>query len=349
MTNNTLTVKNDAELTVAERFTNKVLAEFQGSVGSDIALTSFQRRLVQNYFIVADMSLKKAELGRLKKSAKYQDKVPVIWSNIDMEKLSQSVVSAARIGWDPTQANHVNLIPYKDNATQKYNLTFMPGYRGIELKAKKYGLDVPDAVIIELVYSTDIFKSHKKSFKNEFESFDFEITNDFDRGEIIGGFYYHLYKKDPEKNKLVVMTMKDIERRRPAKASAEFWGGEKDVWENGAKVGKETIEGWFDKMCLKTIYRAAYNDITIDSQKIDDDYMKFKQVENDFSEAEVEQTIAENANGNIVDIASNDEPEDDGNNPDELKENESDKGITDAEIVEMDKKAEAKKTKGPGF
>ena len=305
---NNLVVKNDNELTVAERFTNKVLAEFQGSVGSEIALTSFQRRLVQNYFMVADMMLKKAELGRLKKSAKYQDKVPVTWANLDMEKLSQSVVSAARIGWDPTQANHVNLIPYKDNATQKYNLTFMPGYRGIELKAKKYGLDVPDAVIVELVYSTDTFKSHKKSLKNEHESFDFEINNDFDRGDIIGGFYYHLFKVQPEKNKLVVMPMKDIERRRPAKASAEFWGGEKDVWENGAKVGKETVDGWFDKMCLKTIHRAAYSDITIDSQKIDDDYMKLKQVENEFKESEVDQTIADNANASVVDITPTELP-----------------------------------------
>ena len=303
---NALTVKNDAELTMAERFTNKVMAEFQASVGSEIAITKFQKRLAQNYFMVADMNLKKAELARLKKSAKYQDKVPVTWANVDLEKMAQSVVSAARIGWDPMQPNHVNLIPYKDNATQKYTMTLMPGYRGIELKAKKYGLDVPDHVIIELVYSTDTFKSHKKSLKNEFESFDFDITNDFDRGDIIGGFYYHLYKDSPEKNKLVVMPMKDIERRKPTYASAEFWGGEKDVWKNGVVVGKETVDGWFDKMCLKTIHRAAYNDITIDSQKIDDDYMKLKQIEAEFEEADPEQIIAENANQNVIDIKSED-------------------------------------------
>ena len=304
-----LTVKNDAELTVAERFTNKVLAEFNGSTGGDIALTSFQKRLVQNYFMVADMMLKTAEEKRLKKYGTYQDKVPVTWANIDLEKLAQSVVSAARVGWDPMQSNHINLIPFKDNATQKYNVTFMPGYRGIELKAKKYGLDVPDYVIVELVYSTDIFKSLKKNFKNPIESFEWEITNDFDRGEIIGGFYYHGFTETPEKNRLVVMPMKDIERRKPKKASAEFWGGEKDVWENKKIVGKEHIDGWFDKMCLKTIHRAAYNDITIDSQKIDDDYMQLKQLESAFSEAEVEQTIAENANQNVIYIRNEVSPE----------------------------------------
>ena len=306
-----LVVKNDAELTTAERFTNKVLAEFQSSVGSEIAITKFQRRLAQNYFMTADMVLRKAELGRSKKAAKYRDNLPVTWANIDMEKMAQSVVSAARIGWDPMQPNHVHLIPYKDNAAQKYNLTFMPGYRGIELKAKKYGLDIPDIVIIELVYSTDIFKSLKKSLKNPIESFEFEITNDFDRGEIIGGFYYHGFTENPERNKLVVMPMKDIERRRPEKAAPEFWGGEKNVWENGVVVGKEAVDGWFDKMCLKTIHRAAYNDITIDSQKIDDDYMKLKQIEAEFDAADVDidQTIAENANKNVVDITPEDVPE----------------------------------------
>lgn len=356
MTNTTLTVKNDAELTMAQRFANKVIAEFQASVGSDIALTRFQHRLAQNYCIVADMVLKKTEEKRQKKlHAKktnpklYVDLVPCTWANINMEELAPSVVAAARVGWDPMQDNHVSLIPFKQNAVAKYGITFMPGYRGRELRAVKYGLDVPDSVVVELVYSLDRFKSYKKDRNNKIEAYEFEIVNDFDRGEIIGGFYYHIFLENPEKNKLVTLSMKEIMKRKPEHAAAEFWGGEKDVWKNGAVVGKETVEGWFDKMCYKTVFIAAYKDITIDSQKIDDDYLKLKQVENDFSEAEVAQTIAENANGNIVDITPNDEPEGDHNNPDELKESESDKGITDAEIVKMDKESEPKAAKGPGF
>jgi recombination protein RecT len=218
-----------------------------------------------------------------------------------MESLSQSVVSAARIGWDPMQNNHVSLIPFKNNATGKYGLTFMPGYRGIELKAVKYGLDIPD-VVVELVYSNDKFKSFKKDRNNKVEAYEFEIVNDFDRGELVGGFYYHHYKNNPEKNKLVLFTKKDIEKRKPQYASAEFWGGEKDVWENGRKVGTKEVEGWYEKMCYKTIYRAAYNDITIDSQKIDDDYLRLKQMESEFKEAEVQQTIDENGNKTVIDI-----------------------------------------------
>ncbi|SPF51195.1 conserved hypothetical protein [Candidatus Desulfosporosinus infrequens] len=332
------------EQPMSERFMNKVLAEFKGSVG-DIALTNFQKRLAQNYFIVADSMLKKAEEKRLKKTGDYQEQLSYTWGNINMEELAQSVVAAARIGWDPTQENHVSLIPFKQGALNKYGITFMPGYRGRQLKAVKYGLDVPDDVVVELVYSTDKFKSHKKSHANKVEHYEFEITNDFERGDIVGGFYYHIYFDHPEKNKLVVMPRKDIEKRKPDKASAEFWGGEKTIWKNGKPAGKEQVEGWFDKMCFKTVFIAAYKDITIDSQKIDDDYMRLNQLEHEFKEAEVEQVIAENANkGDVVDIQG----EEVSSDREAVTEPE---GITDAEIVEMDKKAEEanNQTTGPGF
>lgn len=298
---NTAIVKQ--ELTMAERFTMKVMTIFQSTVGSDLPLTNFQKRLAQNYFIAADMALKGAEEKRRKKRQN-QDPVPVIWANVDMDELARSVVSAARVGWDPMQNNHVSLVPFKNNATGKYGLTFIPGYRGLEIRAVKYGLDVPDGVVVELVYSNDKFKSFKKDRNNSVETYEFEIVNDFDRGELKGGFYYHLYSQNPEKNKLVVFTKKDIEKRKPRYASAEFWGGEKDVWKDGKKVGTETIEGWYEKMCYKTIYRATYNDITIDSQKIDDDFLKLKQMEEEFLESRVDQEIAEKGNKEVIDITA---------------------------------------------
>lgn len=310
------------QLTASERFTNKVLAEFGSSVGA-VALTEFQKRLAQNYFISLDASLKIAEANRLKKSERYRDSVPVTWDNVNMESLARNVVAYARIGLDPAQKNHINMIPYKNNTTKKYDIGFIEGYRGIELKAKKYGLDAPDAVIVELVYSNDKFKVVKKNKDNPVENYEFEVVNAFDRGSIIGGFYYHVYKNNPEKNKLVVLTMKDIEKRKPAYASVEFWGGEKDKWEKNEetgkskKVGTEHVEGWPEKMCYKTIYRAAYNDITIDSQKIDDDYLRVKQLEQEFAEAEVEAEIAENANKEMIDITDASYTVSDAEEPDE--------------------------------
>ncbi len=46
----------------------------------------------------------------------------------------------------------------------------------------------------------------------------------------------------------------------------------------------------------------SYNDITIDSQKIDDDYLRLKQIEEEFNEAEVETEIEQNANKIVIDI-----------------------------------------------
>ncbi|QWU17350.1 recombination protein RecT [Paenibacillus sophorae] len=292
------------ELSQSQRFMTKVISEFGSSVG-EVALTNFQKRLAQNYFIALDAVLKTTEEKRLKKSEKYRDQLPVTWANVNMDKLARDVVAYARIGFDPAQPNHINLIPFKNNNTNKYDIGFVEGYRGLELKAVKYGLDVPNHVTVELVYSTDRFKPIKKDATHQYEGYEFEITNAFDRGKIVGGFYFHSYIENPEKNKLVMMTVKDIEKRKPDHASPEFWGGEKDKWENGKKVGKETVEGWYEKMCWKTVYRAAHSDITIDSQKIDDDYLRLKQMEQDFAEAEVNEEIRANANKNIIDVTPN--------------------------------------------
>lgn len=283
------------------KFMNKIIAELSSGTEEPV-LTNFQKRLAQNYFIVADAILKSAEERRQKRTGKYRDNTPVTWANVDLEKLARSVVSAAKIGWDPLQDNHVSLIPFKDNATGKYLINFMPGYRGIELRAVKYGLDAPDYVTVELVHANDTFKEYKKDRDNPSSTYQFSVDNPFDRGKIIGGFYYHGWTKEPEKNKLVVFTLSDILKRKPNYAAAEFWGGEKTVWKDGKVAGKEETDGWYVQMCWKTIYRAAYRDITIDSQKIDDDYLQLKQIEDSYAESEVEQDVAENANKEFIDV-----------------------------------------------
>lgn len=299
MSENTQVAK--AQESTSVRFMDKVVSEFGSSVG-EIALTNFQKRLAQNYFIAVDGALKMAEEKRQKKT-KNKDPLPVAWANVNMESLSRNVVAAARIGLDPAQSNHINVMPFKNNNLNKYDIVFIEGYRGIELKSTKYGLDVPDDVTVELVYSTDRFVPIKKDRNNQVESYELEIMNPFNRGEIIGGFYYHYYKERPEKNKLVIFTMKDIEKRKPAYASVEFWGGEKPIWKDGKQTGKtEKVEGWHEKMCYKTIYRAAYKDITIDSQKIDDDYLRLKEMEESYDEREIAQEITENANSEEIDV-----------------------------------------------
>lgn len=322
---------------VSTRFMNMIIKEFTGSVG-DVALTNFQKRLAQNYFIAIDGALAKAEQKRQAKRTN-KDPLPVTWVNVDMKKLAPDVVAAARVGFDPAQPNHVSMVPYKNNASGNYGVGFIPGYRGLEMKAVKYGQSVPDAVIVELVHKNDTFLPIKKDFKHPVEGYEFEVSTPFDRGEIIGGFYYHLYADQPEKNKLVIFSVADILKRKPKYASPEFWGGEKDVWKDGKKTGKkEKVDGWYEKMCWKTIYRAAYNDITIDSQKIDDDYLRLKQMEDALSDQEVAAEIAENANGEVLDVEA------------ETVENDDIPAENAEKVTENDQKATKQETlSGPGF
>lgn len=299
-------VANQNQFTASERFTQAVLREYGSNVG-EVKATEFQKKLSQNYFVKLDTILKGNERKRLAKDEKYRDPLAFTWENVNIPKLATDVVNFSAIGLDPLQPNHINLIPYKNSGTNKFDIGFIIGYVGIEIKAKKYGFDVPDSIIIELVYSTDEFKSYKKDKNNDVESYEFNIINDFERGEIIGGFYYYLYKSNPEKNKLRVMPIKEILKHKPEYASAEFWGGEKDVWtkdKNGKNVKeKQTVEGWFEAMCYKTVARAAFNGIAIDSEKIDAHLVAALQREAESnSEPDVKAEIDQNANKQKLDF-----------------------------------------------
>lgn len=287
-------------LSHSERFTLAVEKEYI-SKGGTVELTDFQKKLIQNYFIKIDSILEDSETRRMRKTEQYREAVPYDWKNINIKKLAFDVVAYSSLGLDPAQDNHIHPIPYKNNANNNYDITFIMGYNGIELKAKKYGLDVPDDIVCELVYSTDKFKQHKKDRNNDVEAYDFETTNDFDRGDIIGGFYYKVWKDNPQKNKLRVFSKKDLDKRKPKYASVEFYGGEKKSWSNGKPSGKQKVEGWAEEMHLKNIKRAAWNSIIIDSSKIDD---HLRAVLDSDAKAELllESEIEEKANKKVIDF-----------------------------------------------
>ncbi|HXS59017.1 MAG TPA: recombinase RecT [Hanamia sp.] len=303
------------EFSHSERFTQAVEREFSGGVG-EVNLTGFQRKLIQNYFIKIDSLFKESEIKRLAKDEKYREPVPYTWENINLTKLAVDVISYSGVGLDPTQDNHINPIPYKNKHTGKYDITFIVGYKGEEVKAKKYGMDIPDEVVVELVYEKDKFKAIKKDINNKVENYIFEQSEDFDRGALVGGFYYHSFFENPVKNKIKTFSKADIDKRKPDKASPEFWGGMKDKWEfdpgsgRNKIVGKEQVEGWYDEMAFKTVYKAAFKAITIDSEKIDANYLSVIEKENESRnlkiENEVNQEITTKANKN--EIGFKDEP-----------------------------------------
>ena len=295
------------ELTASERFTGMVMKEFQGNIGA-LNLNEYQKQLIRGYFIGIDNALKKAEEARLNKnswkSTKEEDKnnLPIIWQNVNMNDLAIAVVHHAKLGLDMQIPNHLNAIPYKNNKTQKYDIVFLKGYKGLEYIATQLSLYPIRNIIVELIYSNDVFEIVNK---DNITRYNFIIKNPFDRGEIIGGFGYIQYV-DESRNKIITLSKKDIDKRKPAYAAAEFWGGEKDKWENGKKVGKEKIEGWYEEMARKTIARATYNAVAIDPKKVNESYAYV--IENNDNtyenviEGQVAEEIEEKANKELIDI-----------------------------------------------
>ena len=289
----------------AERFTAIVMQQFGGNIG-EVALTEHQKRLVQGYFIAIDRALKTAEEARLAKNSSnknhdYDNPLPCTWANVNTLDLALDAVHYARMGLDMMQDNHLFPIPYRNKKTGKYDMTLMPGYNGIRYIADKYAVEQPAAVTIELVYSTDVFRPVKKGMGSKTETYEFEITEPFSRGEILGGFGY-IEHADPARNKLIIMTMQDIMKRKPEYASAEFWGGKAKKWEGGKQVERET-DGWFAEMCLKTLVREVYSakHMPRDPRKIDDSYHHMKLREAKMAELEAMAEIDENANVIVID------------------------------------------------
>lgn len=309
-TNNemTTTTQTVEQLTMSERFTNKVLQEFGGNVAGALQVTDYQRTLIQGYFIVIDRALKAAEEERVRKNAAnknhdYDNNLPISWKTVNLNDLALDLVHYARMGLDMMQENMLFPIPYKNNKRNWYDVNLMEGYNGIRYIAEKYAVEVPTAVTIEVVYSTDTFKPIKKGKDSRIENYEFKINNAFDRGEIIGGFAY-LEFTDPTKNELIIMSMKDIKKRKPKYASANFWGGVQKVWENGKQVETE-CEGWLDEMVRKTIIREAYSakHLPRDPKKVDDNYQYMKMREARYAEIEAQTEISANANAILIDTA----------------------------------------------
>ena len=280
----TITKAPEAELNMSERFMQKVMSEFGGNVAGELRINDYQRTLIQGYFVAIDRALKMAEEERLRKNGnnrdhKYDNPLPITWANVNLPELALDVVHYARLGLDMMQPATLYPIPYRNKKANRYDITLMEGYNGIRYIAENYALIRPKSVTVEVVYKNDTFHPLKKSRSNPVESYEFEITNPFDRGEIVGGFGYIEYA-DASRNELVIMTMKDVMKRKPAYASANFWGGTATEYKDGQKQTVEK-EGWLDEMVRKTIIREVYGGkhIPRDPRRIDESYQQMKQQE----------------------------------------------------------------------
>lgn len=300
------------KLSPSERFTQLVVKECKNIAPRQF--TEREKGLIRGYFVCIDQTLAKTEAERIRKNSnnsdhKYDNNLPCTWNTINLPQLAKDLAHYAYVGLDMMEDNTLFPIPYKDNKANLYTITLMEGYNGLRYQAEKYALDPFRGVTVEVVYSNDEFRPIKKSAKNPVENYEFEITNPFDRGDPIGVFGYIEYD-DPSKNKLVIFSKKDVEKRKPKYASAEFWGGQKKVRKNGQEV-YEAIEGWVPEMWEKTMKRHIYGSKNIprDPAKMDASYQYILQREAQFADIAIEAEVVENANATPITLPEPSKPE----------------------------------------
>lgn len=240
--------------TLSERFLADVEKQFTAQMGRGMEFTALERRLVQHMYISVDQALKAAEEKRTKGwtaeklATAHEDPRAFTWHHVDRAKLAIDTVHRVSLGLDALVPNHIWPIAYFNSAKGKYDIDLRIGYVGRDYVTRRFALEAPIDITYELVYSTDTFKALPRSSSREVEGYEFEITNPFDRGEIVGGFGYIVYD-DARKNRLVLVTQRDFKRASAASRS-DFWA-------------KNDVE-----MHLKTVYHRTAAKITLDPAKV---------------------------------------------------------------------------------
>jgi len=309
------------EASLSEQFTNQVVREFGRTAGDRPVLTPYRKRLAQHLFVKIDASLKDLEKKRLDKNP--QGGTPIAWPNINMQKLAMDAMHRVELGLDALIPNHISPIPYFNTRLGKYDLDLRIGYVGKDYYRRCMALDPPEDIVYELVYENDTFKPIKKSLAHPIESYDFDITNPFDRGKVVGGFAYLIYKNEA-KNKLIIVTDDDFKKSMNKAPSKDFWSA------------------YPDEMKYKTIVNRATSKLQVDPEKVNESFMAVEEEELRDRQA-VEAAIDVSANnGEILSIAS---LEADRAEETAMVEKQEDPGKEEEKAVEPVKEVK----KGPGF
>lgn len=258
---------------LSERFTNQIMSQFQAEAGSPVQFTAYERALAQHLFLKVDSCLKEFEKKR-RESGK-ENQAPFTWQNVNMRKLALDAVHRIQLGLDALIPAHIYPIPYFNGKEKLYDIDLRVGYRGELYYRIESAVEKPQDVRLELVYSTDEFVPMMKNHDNNVEDYIFKIVNPFNRGNIIGGFAYISYK-DPQKNKLILVSEADFKKSCQTAKSQDFW----------SKYPAE--------MRYKTLVHRAVSHLPIDPKKVN--APAFAAVESDSVEAEIDR----NANGEAI-------------------------------------------------
>lgn len=313
----------DNKLVVSQRFVREVEKQFTAEMGSQLQFTEHQKKLAQHLFLKVDSALKDFEADRIKKG--HNNKLPFTWDNVNMRKMAIDAVDRVNLGLDALIENHIHPVPYFNSKIKKYDIELTIGYKGLDYYKRKCAVEEPIDIKYELVHETDIFKPIKKSIKNDVEFYEFEITNPFDRGPVIGGFGYIMYE-DPTKNKLVIVTKEDFEKAKKMAQTKAIWNEHPE------------------KMMYKTIVRRTTAHLDLDPEKTN--APSYARLEGESTERRVNEEIEANANTEYIDIEVEVEAEEQLPEPEPQEESPSPE---EEDKPQGQPKQEQMSMEGPGF
>lgn len=240
--------QQDTELTMSERFTGMVQAQFEAEMGVDLKWDATERRLAQHLYIKADQQLAVLEAKRLDRD-NANNTTPIVWNNVNISKMALDAVHRVALGLDALIPNHIHVIPYWNRRLTKYDVDLRIGYMGQDYIRRQLAIDPPIDIRYELVHENDTFEPQPKDSDRDVEGYIFQITKPWDRGSVVGGFGYVMYG-DPKKNQLILVTQQDFTRARTAAQTGEFWSSSER------------------EMQLKTVVHRTTSRIALDAAKI---------------------------------------------------------------------------------
>ena len=264
------------EPTYSQRFSSMVVKEFGTQVGT-LELSPYQQILAKHLFIGIDKALTDLEAKRVKDGK--NDMAPIVWSNVNMQKLALDAVHRVELGLDALIPNHIHT--YFNKKLKKYDLDLAVGYVGKDYYKREMAVEPPVNIIYQLVHETDTFKPRMRSATNDIESYEFEINNPFKRGPVIGGFGYIIYK-DITQNKLVLVSLDSMNKSKGLAKTNTFWNAHEA------------------NMQMVVVVRRVTAELKVDPKKVNASFMA---VELDDNSAEIGML----ANQDVIDIEA--EPE----------------------------------------
>lgn len=295
-----------AKPTPAENFLKRLEREFIAQMGSPIAWTDLQRTLGQHLFIKIGQKLAEYEAKRAANEKK-QDQPPIVWANVNMEKLTTDAVTRVFLELDAFLPNHISPIPYLNSATQLYDVDLRIGYAGKDHCARKFAIEPPMDIEYHLVHEGDEFRINHNG---GIESYTLVRADYFNPGRVIGGFGY-VKHANAAKNRVHIVEFREFEKAIRASKNAEFWGGEMHVLDSKGKWAKDENGAYLyqyddrfrKEMEYKTVVIRVCNKIPLDTAKINGAAWDAINGAGIMDAAyEIDQEVSENANGQIIEL-----------------------------------------------